>query len=189
MNTADPGAARLIDAYAHSFDLTETRVVLVDAHPAAVRGAVERLELARTVVQAIDALGLEHQLALAPTRLATGHVYGMAGRLDGMPAETVDAHDLGAFDRPGYVKVIWDLRVEAGGETGAILSTTTRFVATDPCSRKRLWAAWGLLGPVSAALSKRALAAVKRFAEEQDEPPSMALPRSRRQAPALALAA
>jgi hypothetical protein len=105
MNTADPNAARLIDTYAHTFDVTETRVVLVDAHPAAVFGAVERLELGRTVVHAIEALGLADRLALAPTRLESGkgeeHVYGMAGRLDGVLAERVDPHDLRAFDRPG----------------------------------------------------------------------------------------
>jgi hypothetical protein len=189
-------AATLIDTYAHTFDVTETRVVLVDAHPAAVRGAVERLELAGTVVQAIDALGLADRLALAPTRLESGkgeeHVYGMAGRLDGVPAERVDPDNLRAFDRPGYVKVIWDVRVEAGGETGTILSTTTRFVSTDHSSRERLGAAWGVLGPVSATLSKRALAAVKRYAEDQDEPPSLGyvdVPRSRRQASKFALAA
>jgi hypothetical protein len=189
-------AARLIDTYAHTFDVTETRVLLVDAHPAAVFGAVERLELARTVVQAIEALGLADRLALAPTRLESGkgeeHVYGMVGRLDGVAAERVGPRDLGAFDRPGYIKVIWDVRVEAGDETGTILSTTTRFVSTDHSSRERLGAAWGVLGPVSAALSKRALAAVKRYAEDQDELPSLGavdVPRSRRQAPTFALAA
>jgi hypothetical protein len=196
MKTADPKAARLIDTYAQTFDVTETRVVLVDAHPAAVFGAVEHLELARTVVQAIEALDLADRLALAPTRLESRkgdeRVYGMAARLDGVPADSVDPHDLGAFDRPGYLKVIWDVRVEAGGETGTILSTTTRFVSTDHSSRERLGAAWGVLGPVSAAVSKRALASVKRYAEDQDEPPSLGsvdVPRSGRQASKFALAA
>jgi hypothetical protein len=196
MKTPEPNAARLIDTYAHTFDVTETHVVLVDAHPAAVFGAVERLALAHAVVQAIEALGLTDRLALAPTRLGSGngeeHVYGMAGRLDGVPAVRVDPHDLGAFDRPGYVKVIWDVRVEAGGETGTILSTTTRFVSTDHASRERLGAAWGVLGPVSAALSKRALAAVKRYAEDQDELPTLGsvdVRRSRGQASKLAVAA
>jgi hypothetical protein len=195
MKTADPNAARLIDTYARTFDVSETRVVLVDAHPAAVFGAVERLEPARTVVHAIEAVGLADRLALAPTRLASAkgeeHVYGMAGRLDGVPAERIDPHDPGAFDRPGYVKVIWDVRVEAGDETGT-MSTTTRFVSTDHSSRERLGAAWGVLGPVSAALSKRALSAVKRYAEDQDELPSLGsadVPHSGRQTSEFALAA
>jgi hypothetical protein len=155
------------------FDVTDTRVVMVDAQPAAVRRAARRLELARPVVQAIEAVGLADRLALAPTRLDSREgeeqVYGMVGRLHGVLAERVEPHELAAFDRPGHVKVIWDIRVKAGGETGAILSTTTRFIATDPSSRDRLRAAWGVLGPASAALSKRTLAAVKRYAEDQDE--------------------
>jgi hypothetical protein len=67
------------------------------------------------------------------------------------------------------VKVIWDLRVEPGPESGTALSMTTRFISTDHFSRERLGAAWGVVGPVSAALSKRALAAVKRYAEDRDE--------------------
>jgi hypothetical protein len=92
-------ATRLIDTYARTFDVTDTRVVLVDAE---------------------------------------------------------------------YVKVIWDVRVQPGPESGPTLSMTTRFVTTDHSSRERLRAAWSVLGPVSAALSKRALAALKRYAEDQD---------------------
>jgi hypothetical protein len=49
-------AARLIDTYARRFDVTDTRVVLID-------------ELAQTVGQAIETLGLADRLVLAPTRL------------------------------------------------------------------------------------------------------------------------
>ena len=94
-----------------------------------------------TVGQAIEALGLTDRLVLAPTRLESRegeHVYGMAA---------------------GPVKVIWDLRVEPGAESGTTLSMTTRFVSTDRSSRESLRAAWGVLGPVAAALSKRALSA------------------------------
>jgi hypothetical protein len=166
-------AARLIDTYARTFDVTDTRVVLVDASPAVVLAAGERLELAHTVGEAIETLGLADRLVLVPTRLASRegeHVYGMAARLDGTP------------ERPGYVKVIWDIRVEPGPESGTALSMTTRFVSTDHSSRESLRAAWAVLGPVAAALSKRALSAVKRYAEGQDELP-------RRRASSLALAA
>jgi hypothetical protein len=162
-----------IDTYSHPFEVTETRVVLVDADPGAVLGAAERIDLGRTVAQAIEALGVGDRLALPPARLEAGsgreHVYGMALRVDGGPAERVNPHQLRAFDRPGYVKVIWDVRVEAGGETGTLLSTTTRFVSTDHESHERLEAAWGVLGMASVALSKRALAAIKRSAEDREE--------------------
>src|SRR5918992_4697519 len=149
-----------IDTYAPTFDATETRVALIDAAPAAVLRAAERVDVARTVVQAIEALGLGDRLALAPARLAGGsreHVYGMAWRGGGGPAETVHAHELRAFDRHGYVKVFWDVRVEAGSETGSLLSTTTRVVSTDDESRGRLEAAWAVFGPVAATLANRAL--------------------------------
>jgi hypothetical protein len=81
------------------------------------------------------------------------------------------------------VKVIWDVRVEPGPESGTALSMTTRFVSTDDSSRESLRAAWGVLGPVAAALSKRALEAVKQCAEDLGELPSLAA------VPELALAA
>jgi hypothetical protein len=152
------------------FGVKDVRVVLIDASPAKVLDAVERLESAASVAQAIDSLGLADRVALPPTRLDTagGHesVYGMAWRIDGGPAETIAPEDLAGFTRPGYVKVVWDMRVEAGGETGTMLSTTLRFVPTDQESRERLGVAWSVVGPASAALSKRVLAAVKESAEE-----------------------
>jgi hypothetical protein len=157
-------ATRLIDTYARRFDVTDTRVVLVDASPAAVFAAGERLELAHMVGEAIEALGLADRLVIAPTRLGSRereHVFCMAA---------------------GHVKVIWDLRVEPGPESGATVSMTTRFVSADHSSHESLRAAWGVLGPVAAALSKRALSAVKRYAENQDVLP-------RQQASTLALAA
>ena len=64
-------ATRLIDTYARRFDVTDTRVVPVDASPAAVYAAGERLEVARTVGRAIEALGLADRLVLAPTGLGS----------------------------------------------------------------------------------------------------------------------
>ena len=148
--------------------MTDTRVVLVDASRGGIRRG-ERLELARTVAQAIGASASD-RLGLAPTH----------GSGPGMARTRLTAWRRAS--RPGYVKVIWDLRVEPGPDSGTTLSMTTRFVSTDHSSRERLWAAWGVVGPVSAALSKRALAAVKRYAEEPGVLP-------RRQAPVLALAA
>jgi hypothetical protein len=184
-----------IDTYAPSFDATETRVALVDADPATVLGAAERVDVARTVVEAIEALGLGDRLALAPTRIAGGrreHLYGMAWRVDGGPAERVDPQQLRAFDRDGYVKVFWDVRVEAGSDTGSLLSTTTRVVSTDAESRDRLEAAWAVFGPVATALSKRAVTAVKEYAEAEDELPSVGvvqIPAAHRRGAGLAVAA
>jgi hypothetical protein len=192
---ADAGAMNQIDTHAPSFDATETRVALVDAGPETVLDAAERVDVARTVVQAIEALGLGDRLALAPARLAAGsreHVYGMAWRVDGGPAETVLPQQLRAFDRRGYVKVFWDVRVEAGSETGSLLSTTTRVVSTDDESRERLEAAWSVFGPVATALATRAITAVKELSEADDELPAVGtlhIPAGHRRASGLAVAA
>ena len=137
-------------------DMTDTRVVLIDSDPITVMRAVEKLGLTDTVLDVVESLGIGDRVALAPTRLATdgtcAYRYGMTWRVD--------------LDRPGCVKVVWDVRVEAGGDTGTLLSTTACFTSTDADSRDRLNAAWPIVGPMVAALSKRALAAVKLAAEE-----------------------
>jgi hypothetical protein len=66
------------------------------------------------------------------------------------------------------LKVIWDLDVRAGALDGAVLACTTRFVATDDTARASLLTAWGLVGAVSTVLSKRALATLRGYAEEND---------------------
>jgi hypothetical protein len=151
---------RLLDAYAPEFDVSGTQVVLVDADPPIVRAA---LDLHRP---AIPPLGLGERLALAPALLETrGHerVYGLIWRLAAGPAALPSSFD--GFARPGHVKVVWDVQVEAGGESGAVLASTMRFTATDDQAREHLLDAWGLVGAVSTALTKRALTRVKRRAE------------------------
>jgi len=138
---------RLLDKHAPQFDITGTQVVLVDAEPPIVRQALHHH-------RPTTPLGLGECLALAPTVLETrGHerVYGLTWRL-----------------AAGHVKVVWDVQVDAGGETGSVLATTTRFVASDDQARAHLLDAWGLIGTVSTALSKRALTRVKRLAEAHE---------------------
>jgi len=137
---------RLLDKHAPHFDVTGTQVMLVDAEPPIVRQALDH--------HRPTPLGLGDGLALAPTLLETrGHerVYGLTWRL-----------------ASGHVKVVWDIQVDAGGETGSVLATTTRFVATDEQARAHLLDAWGVIGTVSTALTKRALTRVKRLAEAHE---------------------
>lgn len=67
------------------------------------------------------------------------------------------------------MKVIWDVEVRPGAHDGAVLSSTTRFVATDDPARANLLAAWGVVGTVSTMLAKRALATLRDAAEEHQE--------------------
>jgi hypothetical protein len=164
---------RLLDTYARTFDITETRVVLVDAEPSTVLAGLARLPLSGPAMTAIQRLGIADRLAFGPAALTarTGleQVYGLVWRLTAGPPEQLEAHDVQGFAGPGYVKIVWDVQVHAGADTGATLASTMRFVATDDTARKSLRAAWALVGPVSTALSTRALATLRNYAEENDE--------------------
>jgi hypothetical protein len=174
MTTRQPPmrTGRGIDEYARIFDVTNTLVVKVDAEPQAVCAALERLDLSALAARALDALGVADRVALAPVLLAGGRgpqiVLGLVWRVAG-PATTIDASRLRAFDVPGHIKVIWDLRVEPAGLEDALLSTTMRFAATDDAARARLLAAWGIIGTFAKSLSQRTLTAIKRYAEDSEE--------------------
>jgi hypothetical protein len=165
-------AVRAIDAYAGSFDVTNTLVVTVHAEPQTVREALERLDLAASAARSLDALGVGERVALAPSLLAAAAgpelVFGLIWRLAG-PATTIDPRSVAACEVPGHVKVIWDLRLQPDALDGALLSATRRFTATDAAARARLLAAWGIIGSVADSLSRRMLTAVKRCAEDRDE--------------------
>jgi hypothetical protein len=164
----------MIDSHAHTFDVSTSHVVAVDAKPDAVLAGLDSLALAHPVAETIALLGGADRVALEPSPLepAAGRerVYGLAWRLDGGAAEPVPAGALGTFAVPGYLKVIWDVKVADDGERGSYVTTTTRFVATDESARERLRSAWRVLGPMSADLARRALASIKRAAENAGEP-------------------
>lgn len=164
----------MIDAHAPTFDVTTSHVVAVDAPPDTVLAGLDSLELAQPIARTIELLGTAHRIALDPSPLTPSggreRVYGLAWRVGGESAERIPARALGAFAEPGYVKVIWDVRVHHDQDAGTYLSTTTRFVATDEGARERLRSAWRVLGPMSADLAKRALASIKHVAERGGEP-------------------
>jgi hypothetical protein len=168
--------SRLIDAYARPFAVTQTHVVLVDADPAAVADGLQRLPLSNPATAACEALGIMDRLAAGPSQLAARgtyeRVYGLIWRLPPGRPVRLEPHDIGGFAAPGHVKVFWDVDVSAGALDGAVLASTMRFVATDEAARTSLLAAWALVGGVSTALCKRALATLRRYAEEHDEPAS-----------------
>jgi hypothetical protein len=164
----------MIDAHAPTFDVSTSHVVAVDAPPDAVIAGLDGLALAPPVARTVELLGSTDRIALGPTPLAPGHgperIYGLAWHVGRGKAKRVPAPALGAFAEPGYVKVIWDVRVKAIDDLGTYVSTTTRFVATDETARDRLLGAWRVLGPMSADLAKRALASIKSIAEGRAEP-------------------
>jgi hypothetical protein len=166
-------ASRLDDGYLPTFDVTDTFVLAVDAEPETVREALERLALTDSATRGLCALGAADRLALAPARLAappgSDLVFGLVWRVEGS-AQALAPSEFEAFDMPGHVKVTWDLGARSSAAGGSFLSNTTRFAATDEIARARLLAGWAVLGPLGKRLAKGALAAVKAYAEERDEP-------------------
>jgi hypothetical protein len=164
----------MIDSHAHTFDVSTSHVVAVDAEPDAVLAGLDSLDLARPAAETIALLGGADRVALEPSALepAAGRarVYGLVFRVDGGAAQPVPADAFGTFAADGYLKVVWDVQVSGDGERGSYVTTTTRFMATDDSARERLRSAWRVLGPISADLARRALASIKRAAENVGEP-------------------
>jgi hypothetical protein len=130
----------LIDVHAPQHDISEVFVLHVDASPADVLAAIDRLELGHTVP------GSE-----AIARRRRERVFGLQWHPEHRSS--------------GQVDVIWDLRVEPDAEDGSFLSSTRRFVANDDAARERLASSWSVLGPAASTIAKRSLRMVKRAAE------------------------
>jgi hypothetical protein len=164
---------RLIDAYAPRFDVTQTRVVMVEAPPATVAAALQHLSLSAPAMAAIEALGMGSHVAARPAQLAARgareRVYWLLWRV--FPGHLVEhrPEHIGEFAGPGHVKVIWDIAVRADAHDGAELVSTVRFIATDDAARANLFAAWGLVGAIATMLSQRALATLRGYAEQHEE--------------------
>lgn len=73
--------------------------------------------------------------------------------------------ELGAFDRdrPGTVRIATDFRAEPAAG-GSLLSTETRVAAVDEAARRAFRRYWLLVGPSSALIRRRWLAAAARRA-------------------------
>jgi len=70
-----------------------------------------------------------------------------------------------AFDRPGYIKVACNFRIEDAGEGWSLLTTETRVLATDPAMLRAFGVYWRIISPGSALIRREWLKAVRRRAE------------------------
>jgi hypothetical protein len=52
-----------------------------------------------------------------------------------------------AFDKPGYVKIVWTLRADPIGADASTFRTETRAVATDAAARAKFRRYWSFLSP------------------------------------------
>jgi hypothetical protein len=165
----------LIDDYLVAFDVTDSLVTAVewDGENGALEG-LALLDLGTPVTRTLGSFGIADRLALAPVLLAATPcqelVFGMVWRIEEPASEqTIEPSAFVAFDDPGYLKVIWDVRLRPADGGRAFLSTTTRLVATDEVMRARLLAGWGVTGRLFESLSRQTLAAVKAYADDRQE--------------------
>lgn len=79
--------------------------------------------------------------------------------------EVVEPEKFAAFDRPGYVKIVWSLRVDPVDVSRSVLSTETRATTTDEISRARFRRYWAMVMPGTVVIRRVALYHAKRVAE------------------------
>jgi hypothetical protein len=69
------------------------------------------------------------------------------------------------FHEPGYVKIIWTLRVDPNTAMESIARTDTRVTTTDAGARAKFRVYWAFLSPGIVLIRRAALAMVKKEAE------------------------
>jgi hypothetical protein len=88
-------------------------------------------------------------------------VFGQIGRpwkpVDASSGPPVAPAAFASFDRPGFAKIAFNIRVEPYGASSSILTAETRVALTDPQSLRRFARYWTLIGPFSALIRRIAL--------------------------------
>jgi hypothetical protein len=72
-----------------------------------------------------------------------------------------------AFDEPGFVKILWTLRVDPVGEHASVFRTETRAVPTDALARATFRRYWSFVSPGIVAIRWLLLRPVKREAQRR----------------------
>ena len=75
--------------------------------------------------------------------------------------------DFSAFDRPGFVKIAWTLRVDRVSATESIFRTETRAMPTDATARRTFRRYWALLSPGIIVIRWALLEPLKNEAERR----------------------
>jgi len=114
----------------------------------------------------IEALPIP-MLSSTPSRSVVFGGVLQAWRLRGVEkSPELDAEDLAAWIRPGWIKAAMDFRLTPS-RGGTELSSETRVLATDPDTRRRFALYWKVVQPGSTAIRWEVLTAVQVKAEAQ----------------------
>lgn len=181
----------LLDRFMPDYDVAERHHIHVNAPQSVTLAAaceqdVMRSPIARMIFRVREAvLGAPHENRVAQGVLAEVLALGwvklaeVPGREVVVGAVTrpweadivfrsVSAERFAAFNEPGYVKIVWNLRADPAGDGGSIFRTETRVIATDAEAREKFRVYWAffsagvtlirqlLLGPVKVEAERRA---------------------------------
>jgi hypothetical protein len=80
--------------------------------------------------------------------------------------DAVPPADFAAFAEPGFVKIVWNLRVEPAAG-GSILHVETRVATTDPVAREKFRRYWAFVSPGSVLIRRVSFGPIKREAERR----------------------
>ena len=181
----------LLDRFMPLYDVVERHHIYVDA-PAAITLAAAReqdllrLPLVRAIFKAREiVLGATPDHPTQPRGLvATVQALGW-GILEEVPDRelvvgavtkpweaNVTFHALppqqfAAFTEPGFVKIVWTLRVDPLDAQSSIFRTETRAIATDAAARARFRRYWAFASPGIALIRRLSLQPLKRDAERR----------------------
>jgi hypothetical protein len=79
--------------------------------------------------------------------------------------QAVAPGDFAAFDEPGLVKIVWNLRSDPIDPTSSIFRTETRAIATDAEARRRFRRYWTAFSPGIIVIRWAMLRPLKKAAE------------------------
>lgn len=77
--------------------------------------------------------------------------------------------EFASFAQPGFVKIVWTLRADAGDGETSVFRTETRAVATDAGARALFRRYWAFASPGIGLIRRLSLAPLKRDAERRAE--------------------
>lgn len=155
-------------AAARGLDINRSRLVralfAARSLPARLQGEIEPRE-PQSLVDETLAIGWRI-LAEVPGRLL---IMGAATRAweKRVAFRGIAPRAFAAFDKPGYVKIVWTLEAEPLGRDRSRFITRTRVVATDEAARKQFRRYWSLVSPGVRLIRRATLGLVKRDAERR----------------------
>ncbi len=82
-------------------------------------------------------------------------------------APTVEPGEFAGFDRAGFAKIAFNIRLEPYGSGRTLVTTETRTATTDPATARRFKRYWMAIGPFSALIRRLMLRMVKSDAEQR----------------------